>query len=115
MANQNPDATEYATRDIAPFRQPMVTSLGILMGFLLNFLASWAIQDEAEWEAFTTADCVVVSTVFVALALMCAVLYRLLDIRPSAEAAGRAYVGTFRLYMASIILAFMGLGMAILV
>ena len=115
MADQNPETTDYAARDIAPFRQPMITSLGILMGFLLNFLANWAIQDEAEWEAFTTADWVVVATVFVALSLMCLVLYRLLDIRPSAEAAGRAYVGTFRLYMASIIMAFAGLGMAILV
>ena len=115
MADRNPEILDYATRDIAPFRQPMVTSLGILMGFLLNFLANWAIQDEAEWEAFTTADWVVVGTVFVALALMCLVLYRLLDIRPSAATAARAYVGTFRLYMASIVLAFAGLGMAILV
>jgi hypothetical protein len=28
--------------DIAPYRQPMITSLGILMGFLLNFIAGWA-------------------------------------------------------------------------
>ena len=35
-------AEDKKPRDIAPMRQPMVTSLGIIMGFLLNFLASCA-------------------------------------------------------------------------
>jgi hypothetical protein len=37
---------EQSARDIAPLRQPMVTSLDIIMGFLLNFLATWAVEDD---------------------------------------------------------------------
>lgn len=109
------DQTGKATppRDIAPFRQPMVTSLGIMMGFLLNFLAGWAIDDESV-EQMTRADWVVAGTLMGALTLMCFVLYRILDIRVTPEQAEARYVSTFRCYITAVALAFAGLGCAVL-
>jgi hypothetical protein len=104
-----------AGKDITPYRQPMVTSLGIMMGFLLNFMANWAIDDEESAEALTAADWTVVATLLGALSLMCIVLYRILDIRAEPDAAAHGYVNTFRIYIASVILAFVGLGIAVLV
>ena len=31
--------TDKRIKDLTAYRQPMVTSLGIIMGFILNFLA----------------------------------------------------------------------------
>ena len=93
----------------------MVTSLGIMMGFLLNFLANWAIEDEGSQTLMTAADWTVAVTLLLALTLMCVVLYRILDIRTPAERAERGYVTTFRFYVAAIALAFSGLGVALLV
>lgn len=107
--------SDLESRDITPYRQPMVTSLGIMMGFLLNFLANWAIDDEEMAEALTAADWVVVMTLLGALSLMCLVLYRILDIRTSLGTAARGYVLTFRLYITAVVLAFAGLGVAVLV
>ena len=42
--------------EVAPFRQPMVTSLGIILGFLLAFLANWAAHDESANEPAVSTD-----------------------------------------------------------
>lgn len=104
---------EQPSRDIAPLRQPMVTSLGIIMGFLLNFLATWAVEDDEGDTLMTAADYAVAATLMVAIAMMCLVLFRLLDIRqPDHVIAGR-YHATFQLYCGSIMLAFAGVGVAL--
>lgn len=102
-------------RDIAPFRQPMVTSLGIIMGFLLNFLAGWATQDDTGATLLTYADYVVAGTLLVSIAMMCMVLFRILDIRRADDAMVAHYQVTFRFYVASIIMAFAGVGFALFV
>jgi hypothetical protein len=101
-------------RDITPYRQPMITSLGIMMGFLLNFLAGWAINDDESVSVMTAGDWVVAGSLLGALGLMCFVLYRILDIRVEPEQAEARYLTAFRCYMAAVILAFAGLGSAIL-
>jgi uncharacterized membrane protein len=105
--------SETRIKDLSAYRQPMVTSLGIIMGFILNFLAGWATRDNATSEITGKADWIVAATLMVALALMVFVLYRLLDYRHQEEALERVYGNTLRLYMASIILAFCGVGLAL--
>lgn len=100
-------------RDIAPLRQPMVTSLGIIMGFILNFLASWATEDEGRATVFTTADRAVASTLLLSIALMCIVLFRLLDIRQPEHIQEQRYYRTFQLYVAAIVIAVSGVGLAL--
>ena len=101
------------TRDIGPLRQPMVTSLGIILGFILNFLANWATEDEAGDTLMTAADHAVAVTLLIAIAIMCVVLFRLLDIRPPEESDAARYAVTFRLYSGGILLAFAGVGAAL--
>jgi uncharacterized membrane protein len=100
-------------RDIAPYRQPMVTSIGIILGFLLNFLANWATEDEDGDTLLTLADYAVAGTLLLSIAMMCGVLFRLLDIRKADHMQEAHYIGTFRLYVACIVTAFAGVGLAL--
>lgn len=104
---------DQPSRDIAPFRQPMVTSLGIILGFLLNFLANWATEDEEGATLMTAADYSVALTLLLSIALMCGVLFRLLDIRRADQRQEAHYIGTFRLYVTSIVMAFAGVSLAL--
>ncbi len=104
---------ESKIKDLAAYRQPMVTSLGIIMGFLLNFLAGWATRDDNVSEIKNKADLIVAATVLPSLILMVIVLYRILDIRHQPDKLERIYVTTLRLYMLAIILAFCGVGVAL--
>ena len=40
--------------DLKDYRQPLVTSLGVILGFLIAFLAQWISEDE--WETATVGD-----------------------------------------------------------
>lgn len=104
---------ELKVKDLVAYRQPMVTSLGLIMGFLLNFLASWATKEDNISEMKSTADWIVASTLLPSLVLMVIVLYRILDIRHRPEKLEKVYVLTFRLYMTAIIMAFVGIGGAL--
>ncbi|MDE2385161.1 MAG: hypothetical protein KGO53_11135 [Alphaproteobacteria bacterium] len=104
---------EIKVRDLAAFRQPMVTSLGIIMGFLLNFLAGWATRDDNTSEMKNSADWIVAATLLPALVIMVIVLYRILDIRHKADEVVAIYTTTLRLYMLAIVLAFVGVGAAL--
>lgn len=106
-------ADDETPRDITPLRQPMVTSLGIILGFLLNFLANWATEDDGQPALVAASDYAVAITLFVAIAMMCLVLFRLLDNRVTEQEAAVRYDTTFRLYCGSIIVAFVGVGAAL--
>lgn len=102
--------------DIRDFRQPMVTSIGIMLGFLMNFLAQWAISDDDEAAAIqTVADGVVALTLLIGIGLMIFVLFKLLTNRYDTANAGIYYQGIFRWYMAAIIIAFGGLAAALFI
>ena len=108
-------AEDKKPRDIAPMRQPMVTSLGIIMGFLLNFLASWATDDDSSDTLMTPADYVVALPLLLAIALMCLVLFRLLDASKPEDKSATRYDVTFKLYCMAIVIAFTGVGLALFV
>jgi hypothetical protein len=105
--------TEPRVKDLTAYRQPMVTSLGIILGFLLNFLAGWATRDDNTSEMKNAADWIVAATLLPSLFLMVFVLYRILDIRHSRDELESVYITTLRLYMAAIVLAFLGVGIAL--
>ena len=58
--------------DIKDYRQPMVTSLGIILGFLLNFLASWSAESDAEAAIQTPSDWLIVSSLLKIMAALVA-------------------------------------------
>ena len=99
--------------DIKDYRQPMVTSLGIILGFLLNFLASWSAESDTVAAIQTTSDWLIVIALLVSLLGMLWVLYRVLNNRlvspdTSSEQVARYYQTTFKLYITSVSLAFLG-------
>lgn len=101
--------------DIRDFRQPMVTSIGIMLGFLMNFLAQWAIADDDQAAIQTLADGLVAVTLLVGIGLMIFVLFKLLTNRYDTANAGMYYQGIFRWYMVSIIVSFGGLAAALFI
>ena len=111
MSQADPDMNH----DMKDFRQPMVTSLGIILGFMLNFLGQWAIQDDGEIAVTTKADFVVALGLIGAIALMLWVLFRLLNNRYPLQQAGHYYHTTFRAYMLAILLAFGAVAAALFV
>ena len=100
--------------DIAPFRQPMVTSIGIVMGFLLAFMANWAVAESGERALQDAVDWLVAGTILISVGLMVLVLYRLLDNRMR-QNPGARYQGTFRLYIAAIVTGLVGLTLALVI
>ncbi|MBT1254359.1 hypothetical protein KHP11_07870 [Rhodococcus erythropolis] len=101
--------------DIRDTRQPMVTSLGIILGFLLNFLAQWAIRDDGKAPVETATDWVIVVTLFTAVALMLIVLFRTLSSSYEVEHARKRYRSILRLYLFAISLVFAGMAAALFV
>ena len=100
--------------DIGPMRQPMVTSIGIIMGFLLAFMANWAVTDTAERALQDGVDWLVAITILTSIALMVVVLARLLNNRERHD-VGRRYQATFRLYIAAIGIGLVGLTGALVI
>ncbi len=94
--------------EIAPYRQPMVTSIGIIMGFLLSFLANWAVDADDQPALEYASDYAVVGTLLLSVTLFTVSLFRLLNNRIVADAGAR-YQRTLHIYMAAIVLAFVGL------
>ncbi|MGC5027699.1 hypothetical protein ACLQ3K_23350 [Tsukamurella sp. DT100] len=96
-------------------RQPMVTSLGIILGFLLNFLAQWAIRVDGKAPVESATDWVIVVTLFGSAALMLTVLVGVLSNSYAEEDAPRRYRRLLVIYVVAIALAFGGMGIALFI
>ncbi|TDR32210.1 hypothetical protein [Hydromonas duriensis] len=99
--------------DIKDFRQPMVTSLGIIMGFALGFMGNWATEDDGGVTLKGTADWLTAGGLFLGVILMIVTLYRLLNNRYDQENVGMYYHRTFQIYILALVLTFTGLMTAI--
>lgn len=107
-------ATPKLDNEMAPYRQPMVTSLGIILGFMLAFLANWAAGAEDEPAIITASDWLIFGGLMLSIVLSTIVLHRLLDNRVQPE-PGLRYRTTLRLYMAAIVTAFASLAVALII
>ena len=92
--------------EIKEYRQPLVTSLGVILGFLIGFLAQWvadesfALRSASDWLVF--AGCII------GAAIMLRVLYRMLMPLDGGEPIV-FYRQTLRLYVIGIATAFLSL------
>jgi hypothetical protein len=98
--------------ELKDYRQPMVTSIGILLGFLLNFLAGWGIRSGQAIEDGT--DALILGCVLAAVLLMTLALYRILNADLGDADPAPYYRTTLRIYISAIVLAFTSLPIAIL-
>lgn len=92
--------------ELKDYRQPLVTSLGIILGFLLGYLGTWANSSNGGLLADGT-DVAVFVTIMAAVIVFVVVLYRMLTPRVPAEPL-HYYHRTLILYITGIVIAFGG-------
>lgn len=97
--------------NIQNYRQPMVTSIGIIMGFILGFSGKLATDPAKETEF---ADYIVIFGLLIGIVLMMTALYRILNNSYPKENTGRYYKKTLRILIFGISSAFLGVLISIL-
>jgi len=100
--------------EVAAYRQPMVTSIGIILGFILAFMANWAAAADDAPAVSTPSDWIIALTLLGSVALFTTALFRLLDNRVHAN-AGERYQTTFRIYIFAFLFAFAGLAIGLFI
>lgn len=90
---------------LQPYRQPMVTATGIILGFILNFASSWVKSDSllSDTMAYIVGFCVLLGIICFIL-----VLSRILSLSYPKDQFESYYTRTLRLFIAGICLAFGG-------
>jgi hypothetical protein len=92
-----------ADMEIKDYRQPMVTSIGVILGFLMGFLGQWV--TEPAFHLSTAADYVVFAGSLTGVVLLLLALYRMLSPALPSDVA-TYYARTLQLYMGGIVVAF---------
>lgn len=96
-----PDAPPFDPKD---YRQPLVTSLGVFLGFLIGFVGQWV--TETDFALRTASDHITFWGALTSAALLLRALYRMLLPVADPSLALAFYRSTLRLYMTGIGLAF---------
>jgi hypothetical protein len=91
---------------IQPYRQPMVTVTGFLLGFLLNYAIGWIAKPSSLYKFEDTVSMLVLVT---SIILFSIVLFRILNIRYPKESAEKYYQTTLRFFMAGLICILLGI------
>lgn len=89
--------------DIKDFRQPVVTSLGVIVGFLFGYLGQWV--TEANFALRDASDQLHFWGILSSVGLMLLVLYRMLLPMADPGQAYAVYRTTLRLYVTAVALA----------
>lgn len=90
--------------DLKDYRQPMVTSLGVFLGFLLGFLGQWMTEDQ--FALRNASDYTVFCGCFLGALLLFVALFRMLSPMLPSDGLLRYYYRTLLLYMAGVLVAF---------
>ncbi len=89
------------TIDLKDFRQPVVTSLGIILGFLLGFLGQWVTEESFALKGL--GDMLTFIGSIVGALLLFTALFRMLSPSVLPEHALGMYHSVLRLYLAGVI------------
>lgn len=95
--------------DIKDYRQPMVTSLGVVLGFLVGFLGQWIA--EPGFYLHGASDAVLFAGCLGGVVLLVVALWRMLDPSPALRTLP-GYRRTLKVYMVGVVLPFTGLVVA---
>jgi uncharacterized membrane protein len=89
--------------EIKDYRQPMVTSIGVILGFLMGFLGQWV--TEPTFKLVAAPDYMVFSGSLLGVVLLLVALYRMLaPVMP--KDVVQYYARTLQLYMGGMVVAF---------
>lgn len=93
--------------DLKDYRQPMVTSLGVMLGFLIGFLGQWVTEDNFALAGI--ADYVVFGGSVIGVSCLLSALFRMLNPTVPAESHLAYYKSTLNLYMGGVVVAFVSM------
>lgn len=94
--------SQISNFDIKDYRQPTVTSVGIIIGFLLGFLGQWVTEDTFALKSL--GDMLTfVGSILGVIALLVA-LFRMLAPRENSQEALAAYRGILKLYAFGVVI-----------
>ncbi len=98
-------------KNIQNYRQPMVTAIGIILGFVLGFTGKWATEPviESHW-----TDLIICLGLFASIVLLITALYRILNNNYPEETVAEYYRKTLFIFIIGISLSFIGIIIAIL-
>lgn len=96
--------------ELKDYRQPVVTSLGVILGFLIGFLGQWVTEDNFALRSLS--DGVVLLACCIGAMLLFSALFRMLQPNVASEEALAHYRVTLKLYMAGLSAAFGGILMS---
>lgn len=88
--------------ELNDYRQPVVTSLGIILGFLLGFLGQWVTEDSFALKG--AGDIVILLGSVVGAFLLFLALFRMLSPNTDADQALAAYRIILKLYLAGAVI-----------
>lgn len=91
--------------NIQNYRQPMVTSIGIILGFVLGFTGKWATEPVEKTEI---ADYFVIFGLLFSIVLLINSMYRILNNNYPKDTTASYYKKTLNLFIIGLSLAFMG-------
>ena len=96
--------------NIQNYRQPMVTAIGIILGFVLGFTGKWATESST---VFDIGDYIVFVGLIISILLLIVALFRILN---NAEIIhpGKYYNTTLKLFIVGVCIAFVGVFISIL-
>ncbi len=91
--------------EIKNYRSSLVTAIGIILGFVLGFSATWATQPvtETDW-----SDYIIGLGLLVSVVLQIISLYRILNNNFPKEKSGKYYQKTLRYFIWGLCCAFLG-------
>ena len=92
--------------NIQNYRQPMVTSIGIILGFVLGFTGKWATEPVTETE---TSDHFISIGLFTSIILLIVALYRILNNNFPKDNTAKYYQKTLTIFIIGISSAFVGI------
>lgn len=90
------------TFEIKDYRQPVVTSLGIILGFLLGFLGQWV--TEPDFVLKGAGDVLTFVGTLLGAILLFMALFRMLSPDVGADDALPMYRGVLRLYLMGVVI-----------
>lgn len=96
-----------STIDLKDYRQPMVTSLGVMLGFLIGFLGQWVTEDSFALKG--SGDSIAFWGCFTGILLLLYALFRMLSPMTDSGKALRYYKNTLLLYISGVLFAFGGM------
>lgn len=92
--------------NIQNYRQPMVTAIGIILGFVLGFTGKWATEPTT---ATQTSDYLISTGLLTSIILLIISLYRILNNNYPKNKTAKYYNRTLKLFITGISFAFVGI------